>query len=133
MGSDSINVNENSYMDYLNFLENERSGSVFSKALPYAASFIALGALGTYGAVVFSAQHATALTVASVATAYFGCYGFLTTVIVGVTSNNVREFNQTIKKAITITFASVVTELAASVAKTIFIELIRNSFSRRDR
>jgi len=115
MGSDSINVNENSYMDYLNYLENERSGSVFSKALPYAASFIALGALGTYGAVVFSAQHATALTVASVATAYFGCYGFLTTVIVGVTSNNVREFNQivtlifslllTIKKAITITFA----------------------------
>jgi nitric oxide reductase large subunit len=133
MGSDSINVNENSYMDYLNYLENERSGSVFSKALPYAASFIALGALGTYGAVVFSAQHATALTVASVATALFGCYGFLTTAIVGVSSNSVREFNQTIKKAITITFVSVVTELAASVAKTIFIELIQSSFLKRDR
>jgi nitric oxide reductase large subunit len=133
MGSDSIYVNENSYMDYLNYLENERSGSVFSKALPYAVTFIALGALGTYGAIVFSAQHATALTVASVATALFGCYGFLTTVVVGVTVNNAKEFNQTIKKAITITFASVVTELAASVAKTIFIELIRSSFSRRDR
>jgi hypothetical protein len=102
------------------------NGSVFLRSIPYGLGTLAAAGLGTYGAVVASS---TVLAVASVALALFGAYGFFVTAYIGIYSKDTADFSRRIGPALTTTAFAVVTEMIATVAKVVFINIINKALN----
>ena len=117
-----------------NALDTQNNQSVFRAALPYGVGTLALGGLGTYGAVtVFKATAATAagftagptaIAVAGVAIALIGIYGFFATAVTGIYARDSAEFKEKIGPVLTTVAFAVVTEMAATAAKAVFSKII---------
>lgn len=133
-----VNLN----LDVQNNLDTQNNQSVFRAALPYGVGTLALGGLGTYVAVtVFKAGAAVAtgltagqiaIAVGGVAIALIGLYGFFATAVTGIYAKNAADFKEKIGPTLTTVAFGVVTEMAATVAKTIFIKIIDEAiFGRR--
>lgn len=90
-------------------------------ATPYALGTLSAAALGTYLAVTATS---TALAIASVAMALFGTYGFFVTAYLGIYSHNHGDFQKRIGPALTTTAFGVIAEMIATVAKTVFVNLV---------
>lgn len=108
----------------LNFDYPQERESVFQASLPWGASTAALAGAGTYVAVKALAAGSTALAVGGVASAFFGCYGFIAVTFTALSSNSAREFRQKIGPALKATASVVVAEMVASVAKAVFSKII---------
>lgn len=108
----------------LNFDYPKESESVFQASLPWGISTAGLAGAGTYIAVKALAAGSTALAVAGVASAFFGCYGFIAVTLTALSSDSAKEFRRKIAPTLKATASIVIAEMAASVAKAVFSKII---------
>jgi hypothetical protein len=108
--------------------------SVFQASLPWGISTAALAGAGTCVAVKALAAGSTALAVAGVASAFFGCYGFVAVTLTALSSDSAREFRRKIGPALKTTASVVIAEMVASVAKVVFAKILDDLiFGNQDR
>lgn len=108
----------------LNFDFPQERETVFQASLPWGISTATLAGVGTAIAVKAFTAGSTALAVAGVASAFFGCYGFLAVTLTALSSNSAHEFRRKIGPALKATASVVLVEMVASVAKAVFERII---------